>query len=103
MLQTKSTRIPQKMLILCLCDATFVAASIWLAVVLRLGWDNSLGYFQHHGLATAISWAIFLVVFYIGGMYESERLLSISRTLSAAVVAVALGGLLTAEIGRAHV
>ncbi len=96
MLVAKSSRIPRKKLLLGFADSLLVALSIWLAAILRLGWDGGMNYFTAHGVAICVSWAIFLVAFYISGLYESERLLSIGKTLAGALVGVGLGGLLVA-------
>ncbi len=96
MLVAKSSRIPRKKLLLGFADSVLAALAIWLAVILRLGLDAGSQYFVQHGTAISAAWAIFLLAFYISGLYESERLLSIGKTLAAALVGVGLGGLLVA-------
>jgi exopolysaccharide biosynthesis polyprenyl glycosylphosphotransferase len=79
------------------------------AVMLRLGWNNGLEYLQLRQTAILISWAVFVLAFYIGGLYESNRLQNLGRTVAAAVFSVSLGSMLitgvffavlSIEIGR---
>src|ERR1039457_3345282 len=79
------------------------------AVILRLGWASGLDYLHARHTAILISWAVFILAFYIGGLYESERLQSLGKTLAAAMISVSLGTLLitgvffaalSIEIGR---
>jgi len=79
------------------------------AVLLRLGWSGGLDYLQARLSAILMAWGVFVLAFYIGGLYESERLQSLGKTLAAAVISVSLGGVLitgvfyaalSIEIGR---
>jgi exopolysaccharide biosynthesis polyprenyl glycosylphosphotransferase len=90
--------MPRKKLALALADAVFTALAMIAAVLLRLGWVAGTQYLRDHHRVIAISWAVFLVAYYIGGLYESERLLRLGRTVAAAVVSVILGALLIAAI-----
>jgi len=79
------------------------------AVLLRLGWAGGLEYLHARQTAIVISWGVFILAFYIGGLYESERLQSLGKTLAATVISVSLGAMLitgffyaalSIEIGR---
>ncbi len=67
------------------------------AVCLRLGWRDGLEYLAAHHLTVAASWGIFLLALGSAGLFDSERLEGLGRTLVAASVAV-LGGMLLATV-----
>lgn len=101
--------MPRKKVALAVVDAVATAGAILLAVLIRVGWDEGLLYIQTHVFSIVSTWVLFLLAFYIGGLYESQRLLRLAGTLSAAVISVVLGGLLVTafffatmapEIGR---
>src|ERR1019366_423379 len=109
MIVSRSSRLPRKKLLLAAGDAIFTALAMVAAVMLRLGWTNGLDYLHARQTAILISWAVFILAFYIGGLYESERLQSLGKTLAAAMISVSLGTLLitgvffaalSIEIGR---
>ncbi len=109
MLISNGTRVPRKKIALTLADGFSTAIAILLAVTLRVGWGDGFNYIRHHQFGLVSAWLLFWLAFYIGGLYESQRLLRLSSTLSAALVSVALGGLLvtaffyatlTPDIGR---
>lgn len=64
---------------------------MFLAVTLRLGFEAGILYFQNHIWSVVATWSFFIISFYIGGLYESNRLQRIGGTLTAAAVAVTLG------------
>jgi len=79
------------------------------AVMLRLGWSSGLEYLRLRHTVILISWGVFVLAFYIGGLYESNRLQNLGRTFAAAVISVSLGSMLitgvffaalSIEIGR---
>ena len=79
------------------------------AVILRLDWASGLDYLHARQTAILISWVAFILSLYIGGLYESERLQSLGKTVAAAMLSVFLGTLLitgvffaalSIEIGR---
>ncbi len=109
MLVSKGSRVPRKKVALAFADAFSTAIAILLAVALRLGWEDGFTYILNHQFGIASTWALFLLAFYIGGLYESQRLLRLPGTLSSAAISVTLGGLLvtaffyatvTPDIGR---
>ncbi|HTS16240.1 MAG TPA: sugar transferase [Verrucomicrobiae bacterium] len=109
MIVSRSSRFPRKKLLLATGDAICTALAMVAAVMLRLGWNNGLEYLQLRQGAILISWAVFVLAFYIGGLYESNRLQNLGRTFGAAVISVALGSMLitgvffaalSIEIGR---
>ena len=109
MIVSRSSRLPRKKLLLAAGDAIFTALAMVAAVMLRLGWSTGLDYLHARQSAILISWAVFILAFYIGGLYESERLQSLGKTLAAAMISVSLGTLLitgvffaalSIEIGR---
>ena len=109
MIVSRSSRLPRKKLLLAMGDAICTALAMVAAVMLRLGWSSGLDYLHARQTAILISWAVFILAFYIGGLYESERLQSLGKTISAAMISVFLGALLitgvffaalSIEIGR---
>jgi exopolysaccharide biosynthesis polyprenyl glycosylphosphotransferase len=64
---------------------------MYLAVVLRFGAAEGLNYIHSHWASVITTWTLFIISFYIGGLYESNRLQRVGATLAAAVIAVALG------------
>jgi exopolysaccharide biosynthesis polyprenyl glycosylphosphotransferase len=109
MIVSRSSRVPRKKLLLAAGDAICSALAMVAAVMLRLGWDGGLEYLHNRQTAILISWGVFIVAFYIGGLYESDRLQSLGKTVAAAVISVSLGAMLitgffyaalSIEIGR---
>ena len=109
MIVSRSSRLPRKKLLLAVGDAVCTALAMVAAVMLRLGWTSGLEYLQARQSAILISWGVFVLAFYIGGLYESERLQSLGKTLAATVISVAVGVVLitgffyasfSIEIGR---
>jgi len=109
MIVSRSSRLPRKKLLLVMGDAVCSALAMLAAVFLRLGWASGLDYLQARQAAILISWGVFILAFYIGGLYESDRLQNLSKTLAATVISVSLGALLitgffyaalSIEIGR---
>ncbi|MCG3147559.1 MAG: hypothetical protein PCFJNLEI_00999 [Verrucomicrobiae bacterium] len=64
---------------------------MYAAVMLRFGIHDGLAYIHTHWASVVVTWAVFIISFYIAGLYESTRLQRIGSTLTAAVVAVCLG------------
>jgi len=109
MIVSRSSRLPRKKILLFAGDAVCSALAMIGAVLLRLGWSGGLDYLQARLSAILMAWGVFVLAFYIGGLYESERLQSLGKTLAAAVISVSLGGVLitgvfyaalSIEIGR---
>lgn len=98
MILSRTSRVPRKKLLLALADGICTAVALLVAVFLRLGWQDGLAYLQARQVAIALSWAVFMVAFYLGGLYESDRLQRPGSTLASAVVSVALGGMLVTAI-----
>ncbi len=91
MIVSRTSRLPRKQIVLALADAVCTALAIVAAVLLRLGWHEGLNYLQIHHVGILTAWAVFILAFYIGGLYESDRLQRPGKTLTAAVISVALG------------
>jgi hypothetical protein len=109
MIVSRSSRLPRKKLLLAMGDAICTALAMVATVILRLGWTNGLDYLHGRQTAILVSWEVFILAFYISGLYESERLQSLGKTVGAAVISVFLGALLiigiffaalSIEIGR---
>ena len=98
MLVSHTSRIPRKKVALVVLDALVCALALVFAIALRLGWINGAGYIGDHVVAILISWAVFLTAFYVCGLYEADRLLSLSKTLTSALLAVSLGAMVVAAI-----
>ncbi len=69
-----------------------------MAVMLRLGPVEGLAYLQMHLTTIAIAWTLYLLSFYICGLYEVPTMQRVSRMLTTAILAVALGSLLTTSV-----
>ncbi|MEI6085296.1 MAG: hypothetical protein WCS70_13480, partial [Verrucomicrobiota bacterium] len=91
MFVSRYNRLPRRKIILCLGDALFTALAMYAAVALRLGVEPGLAYIHTHWTSVVTTWVIFIVSFYIAGLYESNRLQRVGGTLAAAVLAVSLG------------
>jgi exopolysaccharide biosynthesis polyprenyl glycosylphosphotransferase len=109
MIVSRTSRLPRKKLLIAFADGISTALAMLAAVVLRLGWEPGLEYLHTHRAGIVMAWAMFLVAFYIGGLYESDRMQRLGRTLAAAIISVALGAslvtivfyaTLSLEIGR---
>jgi exopolysaccharide biosynthesis polyprenyl glycosylphosphotransferase len=98
MIVARSSRLLRKKLLLVTGDTICCALAMVAAVVLRLGWTGGLEYLRAREAAIVMSWGVFILAFYIGGLYESDRLQSLGKTLAAAVISVSLGGLLITGI-----
>jgi exopolysaccharide biosynthesis polyprenyl glycosylphosphotransferase len=81
---------------LAVADCLFTAVAMFLAVGLRLGWNDGLTYLSSHSSSIITAWAVFIISFYISGLYESNRLQRLGPTLTSTIVAVALGTALIA-------
>lgn len=109
MIVSKSNRLPRRKVFLFLGDVLCTATALVLAVLLRLGWADGAKYLQTHYDALLTSCAAFMLAFYLGGLYESDRLLRAGKTTATAALSVGLGTLfitavfyasLSFEIGR---
>lgn len=98
MIVSRSSGWPRKQLMLAVADSLCAACAMVLAVTLRLGWVEGMGYIQQHWSPVLIAWALYIMSFYICGLYENESLQRISRMLTAAFSAVVLGSLLTTAV-----
>jgi exopolysaccharide biosynthesis polyprenyl glycosylphosphotransferase len=85
-------------MLLALVDALLTAVALITAVTLRLGWLQGADYLAVHFSGVAIAWGVFILAFYVCGLYESESLQRPGRMLTGAVLAVALGALLVAGV-----
>ncbi len=86
--------MPRSKVYLVLSDSVFTAVAMLISVILRLGYDNGLAYFDIHWRAVVISWVFFGLSYYVTGLYDTERLHQIGRTLIGVVVAVGAGMIL---------
>jgi exopolysaccharide biosynthesis polyprenyl glycosylphosphotransferase len=98
MIVSRTSRLPKKKLALGVVDSAFTALAMLAAVFLRLGPTEGLRYLEARQAGMVTAWAVFILSFYIGGLYESERLQSLGRTLAAAVISVALGTVLNTAV-----
>lgn len=98
MIVSHSSRFPRKKILLALGDAACTLLALVTAVILRLGLDDGQVYLHTHQFAIATSWVVFLLAFYVGGLYENDRLLRPGRTLAAAIISVSLGAMLITSI-----
>lgn len=75
--------------------AVLMAVTLLAAVCLRLGWSDGLDYLTAHHFTASASWGIFMVALGTAGLYDSDPLKGLVKTLAAAGIAV-LGGTLVA-------
>jgi len=94
MFVSRYSRMPRRKLLLAVADAIFTAVAMLASVVLRLGWETGLLYFQKHWEAVVAAWFFFGVSYYVSGLYDAGRLYRVGRTLTSAVIAVSAGTLL---------
>lgn len=98
MILSRSSSWPRKQILLALADGLCTALAVLLAVFLRLGGSDGLIYLQHHSPTIAIAWFIYIISFYICGLYESAPLQRMGRMLTTALLAVLLGSVLTTSV-----
>ncbi len=98
MIVARSSRLLRRKLLLVTGDAICSALAMIAAVVLRLGWTDGLEYLRAREVSIVMSWGVFILAFYIGGLYESDRLQSLGKTLAASIISVSLGALLITGI-----
>jgi exopolysaccharide biosynthesis polyprenyl glycosylphosphotransferase len=94
MIVSHSSRLPRKKIALAFGDALCVAAAMFAAVVLRLGWEPGLAYLQARPYTLLMAWSLFMVAFYVGGLYENDRLMRIGRIVTSAIISVSFAALL---------
>jgi exopolysaccharide biosynthesis polyprenyl glycosylphosphotransferase len=106
MIVSRTSRIPKKKLFLAAADAMGVAVAMFWAVVLRFvseygwqaGWPMVREYIFSHLPAIGAAWAIFMMTFYLAGLYEPARIARVLPTVSTAALAVLSATLLIAGI-----
>ena len=86
--------MPRRKLLLVLSDGVFTALAMFVSVILRLGRVEGLTYFQAHWTAVVIAWVFFGISYYVSGLYDTERLYQLGRTLISVVIAVGAGMIL---------
>ncbi len=82
-------------MLLAFADAVCTALALLLAVFLRLGTEQGVIYLQEHTSTVITTWFIYILAFYICGLYEMSALQRPGRMLTTAVLAVLLGSVLT--------
>ncbi len=87
-----STRLPKGRIALFLLDAIVVLAAVVVAAMIRLGPTDGWHYVLEHMLTLSGSAAVFLLVFYAGGLYERQVIMrrGIFFRLPVIVVAIAV-------------
>ena len=99
-------RIPRRKLLLALVDGVVLAALVIGAVVFRfvyaMGWERGLdyarGYVAANAHALSLAWVATLVMLYLCGLYELNRMNNPLWVVGTTVLAVALSMLLIAGI-----
>ena len=82
MFVSRYSRMPRRKLLLATADAVFTALAMLASVVLRLGLEPGLVYFQKHWEAVVAAWFFFGVSYYVSGLYDAGRLYRVGRTLT---------------------
>ncbi len=75
-----------------------VAAAMFLAVYVKLGWHEGLGYVASHQATATASWGIFVVALGVAGLHDARRRVGPGRTLLAASIAVFCGTILSSML-----
>ncbi|MEI8064176.1 MAG: sugar transferase [Verrucomicrobiota bacterium] len=91
MLTSQHSRMPRRKLLLAVLDAIFTALAMLASVILRLGLVDGLNYFKTHWPAVTMAWLLFGVSYYVSGLYDTERLHRVGRTLTSTFIAVSIG------------
>lgn len=98
MIVSRTSRLPKKKIALVAMDSLCTVVAIVAAVYLRLGLEEGTRYLGERAAGLVTVWLVFSISYYIGGLYESDRLQSLGRTLAAAVISVGLGAVLNTAI-----
>src|SRR5436190_18659098 len=98
MIVSRSSRLPRKKILLAMADAVLTLLAMFAAVILRLRWTEGIIYLQSHEVTIVTSWVLFLLAFYVGGLYENDRLTRPGRMLAAAIISVSLGAVLNTAV-----
>jgi len=98
MIVSRSSGWPRKQIMLAVVDGLCAAVAMVVAVTLRLGADEGLVYLQKNWSPISTAWSLYILSFYICGLYETESLQRTGRMLTAAVLAVLLGSVLTTSV-----
>ncbi len=93
MIVSRSSRWPKKQIFLAFVDAVLTAAAILGAIVLRLGPEDALKQSDTRFWSIVAVWGMYILAFYICGLYENESLQRPFRMLGVAAFSVALGSL----------
>ncbi len=88
MLYPRAMKLTARGVSLFVGDALCIAVSIVLAAILRLALSDGLIYLREHMLSLTGSALIFLVVFYIAGMYERQVLVHKKSTFATTFISV---------------
>jgi exopolysaccharide biosynthesis polyprenyl glycosylphosphotransferase len=94
MIVSHSSRLPRKKIALAFGDACCVALAMFSAVMLRLGWQAGLHYLAVRPYTLLMAWSLFMVAFYVGGLYENDRLMRVGRIMTASLISVSFAALL---------
>ena len=88
MLFARGHSVSLRGIVLLMGDIFWVALSIALAALLRLGWAGGIHYLWENELALALLIATYILVFYLAGLYERRTLTQKENLLISCVVSV---------------
>ena len=94
MIVSRSSGWARKQMLLAVVDALLAAFAMVMAVTLRLGAVAGYDYLLSHSSSLLAAWGMFVVAFYLCGLYEPESLQHPGRMLAGTGIAVVLGGVL---------
>lgn len=94
-LHERGRRISSRTFILFGADIIAITAAILLSAIARLGLDQGYIYVQEHWRSLVSSGGIFLLVFYISGLYERQVLTHKKGSLAGIIAAVSISTILT--------
>ena len=82
--------LSSRSLFLFILDIVAVIGSMLLSSFIRLGWEDGTTYFLQHYRVIAASAGIFLLVFYITGLYERQILVHKKGSFAGILIGVAI-------------
>jgi len=95
MFTSRSSSLPHNKLILAIADLACIAGTLFLAVLVRLGWNAGLAYAQDRASGFVVVSIAFPIAFYVGGLYDTGRLRSPASSFLPAAFSIGLGMLLS--------
>lgn len=87
----RGIKVSARRLVLLAADVLCIGGSLLLAILLRLGIREGWAYATHHLPSLGTACVIFLLIFYVSGMYERQVLTQKGSSFRLPLVSVAIG------------